>query len=170
MKKILAAMIFVFLFTGTVWAADVVQTEAIGGYKSYPHNPDMRTATFTITSDAGDVDIFTFEQAETIYGYYLLSVEMKCVADDDAFTVLITTNTGAPLFTHTTTAGTTGELENATDRWPINAAPKIDITDLTAAKIVTVNGVTYYQCGQSYYMQAYGSSGPIYMPVQPPKL
>ena len=80
----------------------------------------------------------TFEEAQEIYGYYLMSVEIKCAADDDAFTVLITTNTGAPLFTHTTTAATTGELENATDRWPINAAPKIDITGLTAAKIVTV--------------------------------
>ena len=31
-----------------------------------------------------------------------------------------------------------------------------------------VKGITYYRCGGSYYMQAYGSSGPIYMPVQPP--
>jgi Meckel syndrome type 1 protein len=29
--------------------------------------------------------------------------------------------------------------------------------------------VTYYQCGNSYYTQAYSSSGPIYMPVQPPR-
>jgi len=140
MKKIFSVLALFFLLTvSSVWAADVVQTAAIGGYKPYPHNPDMRTATFTITADgSGDVAIFTFETAETIYGYYLLSVEMKCAADDDAFTVLITTNTGAPLFTHTTTAATTGELENAADRWPINAAPKIDITDLTAAKVVTV--------------------------------
>jgi len=139
MKKILAIMIFVFLFTGTGWAADVVQTEAIGGYKAYPHNKDMRTGTFTVTADgSGNVGLFTFEDAETIYGYYLLSVEMKCAADDDAFTVLIYTNGGATMFSHTTTAGTTGELENADDRWPINLAPKIDITGLTAAKIVTV--------------------------------
>ena len=30
-------------------------------------------------------------------------------------------------------------------------------------------GVTYYQCGQTYYVQAYGGSGPIYMPVPAPQ-
>jgi hypothetical protein len=139
MKKILATIfVLMFLFTGTLWAADVVQTEAAGGYASYPHNKDMRTGTFTVTSNAGNVAIFTFENPETILGYHLFSVEMKCAATDDAFTVLITTNTGAPMFTHTTTSGLTGELEPADDRWPINAAPKIDITDLDADKIVTV--------------------------------
>lgn len=34
--------------------------------------------------------------------------------------------------------------------------------------VINKNGVTYYQCGQTYYMQAYGSAGPIYMPVPPP--
>lgn len=37
-----------------------------------------------------------------------------------------------------------------------------------APKVENVKGVTYFQCGQSYYMQAYGSAGPIFMPVQPP--
>jgi hypothetical protein len=31
-----------------------------------------------------------------------------------------------------------------------------------------VQGVTYYQCGSSWYTQAYGSSGVMYMPVPPP--
>ena len=35
--------------------------------------------------------------------------------------------------------------------------------------VSSVQGVTYYQCGQQYYVQAYGGSGPIYMPTQPPK-
>jgi hypothetical protein len=140
MKKILATIfVLMFLFTGTLWAADVVQTEAVGGYASYPHNDEMRTATFTVTSDgSGNVAIFTFENPETILGYYLYSVEMKNADSDDEFVVLITTNTGAPLFTHTTTAGTTGELENADDRWPINAAPMIDITGLDTTEVVTV--------------------------------
>ena len=139
MKKILAATLFVLLMIGTGWAADVVQTSAAGGYGSFPHNKDMRIATFTVTADgSGNVAIFTFENAETIYGFYLLSVEMKCAADDDAFTVLLYTNNGTPMFSHTTTAGTTGEIKNADDRWPINSAPKIDITGLTATKIVTV--------------------------------
>lgn len=38
-----------------------------------------------------------------------------------------------------------------------------------APDVSSVNGVTYYRCGQSYYMQAYGPSGPVYMPVQPPE-
>jgi hypothetical protein len=32
-----------------------------------------------------------------------------------------------------------------------------------------VNGVTYFRCGASYYMQVYGAAGPIFMPVQPPQ-
>lgn len=31
-----------------------------------------------------------------------------------------------------------------------------------------VKGVTYYQCGSTWYNQAYGSGGVIYMPVPPP--
>jgi len=31
-----------------------------------------------------------------------------------------------------------------------------------------VNGVTYYQCGTTWYTQAYGSSGVMYMPVPAP--
>lgn len=34
--------------------------------------------------------------------------------------------------------------------------------------VMQVKGVTYYQCGQTYYVQAYGGDGPIYMPVPPP--
>jgi hypothetical protein len=34
--------------------------------------------------------------------------------------------------------------------------------------VTTVAGMTYYQCGMQYYVQAYGGSGPIYMPVPPP--
>jgi hypothetical protein len=135
MKKFV--ILLILLCVSPVFAADVVQTN--NGYASYPHNKDMKTATFTITADgSGNVAIFTFLKPQDIYGYYLLSVEMKCAADDDAFTTIIYTNTGATMFTHTTTAGTTGELQNADDRWPINSPPKIDITGLTAAKIVTV--------------------------------
>ena len=35
--------------------------------------------------------------------------------------------------------------------------------------VVQNAGVTYCQCGQTYYVQAYGGSGPIYMPVPPPQ-
>ena len=34
--------------------------------------------------------------------------------------------------------------------------------------VVKKNGVTYNQCGQTYCIQAYGSGGPIHMPVPPP--
>jgi len=32
-----------------------------------------------------------------------------------------------------------------------------------------VQGVTYYQCGTSWYTQAYGSNGVIYTPVPSPQ-
>jgi hypothetical protein len=31
-----------------------------------------------------------------------------------------------------------------------------------------VNKITYYQCGKDWYVQAYGESGVIYMPVPAP--
>ena len=34
--------------------------------------------------------------------------------------------------------------------------------------VSNVNSTTYYKCGTQYYVQAYGGSGPIYMPVAPP--
>jgi Meckel syndrome type 1 protein len=47
--------------------------------------------------------------------------------------------------------------------------PPPPMATLPCAPVVTnVNGVTYYSCGHSYYVQAYGSSGPTYMPVEPP--
>ena len=39
-----------------------------------------------------------------------------------------------------------------------------------APEILGINGVTYYRCGQAYYIQAYGASGPFYTPVQPPPM
>jgi len=35
--------------------------------------------------------------------------------------------------------------------------------------VTQLEGVTYYQCGQTYYVQAYGGSGPVYMPVPAPQ-
>jgi hypothetical protein len=134
MKRILAAIFIFLLFCGAALAADVVQTG--NGYDQISEN--MRTATFTITADgAGNVAIFSFLNPRMIYGWNLLSVEMQS-ATDDAFVVLITTNLGSSLFSYTTTAATTGHLENATDRWPIYSTPKIDVTGLTATEVATV--------------------------------
>jgi hypothetical protein len=36
-------------------------------------------------------------------------------------------------------------------------------------KMMTANSVTYYLCGSQFYVQAYGDSGLIYMPVDPPR-
>jgi hypothetical protein len=33
---------------------------------------------------------------------------------------------------------------------------------------VAVKDVSYYQCGATWYAAGYGSSGVVYMPVQPP--
>lgn len=32
-----------------------------------------------------------------------------------------------------------------------------------------VNGVTYFQCGSSWYTEAYGANGVVYMPVPAPR-
>jgi hypothetical protein len=58
--------------------------------------------------------------------------------------------------TTTTTTTTTASPPPANAQLPCNP------------NVVVSNGVTYYQCGNNWYMQAYGSSGPIYMPVPPP--
>jgi hypothetical protein len=34
--------------------------------------------------------------------------------------------------------------------------------------VSVVSGVTYYQCGTTWYVQAYGATGPIFMPTAPP--
>jgi hypothetical protein len=34
---------------------------------------------------------------------------------------------------------------------------------------VAVNGVSYYNCGSSWYAAGYGSSGVVYVPVAPPQ-
>ena len=36
------------------------------------------------------------------------------------------------------------------------------------ANVINRQGVMYYQCGQDYYMQTFGSNGPVYMQVAPP--
>jgi hypothetical protein len=35
-------------------------------------------------------------------------------------------------------------------------------------KVVAVGGVNYYQCGSTWYGQAYSGSGPTYVVVKPP--
>ena len=37
-----------------------------------------------------------------------------------------------------------------------------------APDVSQVKGVTYYRCGQSYYIMGFSPSGPTYLPVQPP--
>jgi Meckel syndrome type 1 protein len=52
---------------------------------------------------------------------------------------------------------------------PPAAAPPPSATLPCQANVINANGMTYYQCGPSWYMQAYGSAGPVYMPVSPPQ-
>ena len=47
-------------------------------------------------------------------------------------------------------------------------APATQATLPCNPAVSSVEGVTYYQCGPQYYVQAYGGTGPIYMPVSPP--
>jgi hypothetical protein len=56
----------------------------------------------------------------------------------------------------TTTTTTTTSTTSAYASLPCN--PSVQV----------VSGVTYYQCGETWYVQAYGASGPIFMPTAPP--
>jgi hypothetical protein len=47
-------------------------------------------------------------------------------------------------------------------------APATQATLPCNPAVSIVEGVTYYQCGPQYFVQAYGGTGPIYMPVSPP--
>ena len=69
--------------------------------------------------------------------------------------------------TTTTTTTTPAPTTNTTNVYNQMPAPGNAQLPCNPA-VSTVNGVTYYQCGNTYYTQAFGSSGPIYMPVQPP--
>lgn len=35
--------------------------------------------------------------------------------------------------------------------------------------VLDVEGVKYYQCGSQYFVEVYGGSGPMFMPVAPPQ-
>lgn len=51
----------------------------------------------------------------------------------------------------------------------VYTAPPAGYTSLPCAAMqTTVNGVIYYQCGPTWYTQAYGGSGVLYVPVPPP--
>ena len=138
MKKFITCIfliLFVFISIPAM-AADVVQAK--NGYDSFKENQNMKTATFTVTADgSGNVGIFTFLKPGDIEGMYLMSVEVKC-ADDAAFQTLIYTSNGTPLFDFTSASADVGQIKNATDRWPITSAPKIDVVGLTATKIATI--------------------------------
>lgn len=77
-------------------------------------------------------------------------------AAQSSSTTTTTTTTAPPPTTNTTIVNVPAQAPPTNAALPCNPAVSV------------VNGVTYYQCGNTYYMQAYGSAGPIYMPVPPP--
>jgi hypothetical protein len=51
-----------------------------------------------------------------------------------------------------------------------NAPPPSGYSSLPCTPNTSVvNGVNYYQCGASWYTQAYGNGGVVYMPVSAPQ-
>ena len=50
----------------------------------------------------------------------------------------------------------------------VTSPPPAAASLLCSPTVVVQNNVTYYLCGTSYYMLAYGSSGPVYIPVAVP--
>lgn len=138
MKRFITAVILslLLLVPGIGSAADVVQ--AGNGWDTIAPNRSVVYTTFTVTADgAGNVAEFTFLKPEDIMGYYLLSVEMYS-ATDDAFVTIIYSGLGTTMFSHTTTAATSGEIKNGVDRWPVYSTWSIDVTGLAAAEVATI--------------------------------
>lgn len=133
---LLAALALAFVLTDMAHAEGaIVQT----GDTFYPVDGDgrMLKGTFTVTADAGGVANTAFVNSTRLRGYYLYTVEMTS-ATDDAFTVTITTASGTPLFSKTTTAATTGEIKYPAAFFPIYDTPYVDVTDLAASESATL--------------------------------
>ncbi|MGZ8159288.1 MAG: hypothetical protein ACXWT4_10815 [Methylobacter sp.] len=66
-------------------------------------------------------------------------------------------------------AGQSNTAEAAPSTTTVYAPPPSGSSGLPCNPNTTVvKGVTYYQCGSSWYTQAYSNNGVIYMPVPPP--
>ena len=136
MKKILLLVAAVALIAAWVHAQEISQTN--NGWATYRLNPDCKSATFTVTADAtGDVTTFEFLKPHEIYGWHLHSVEAYS-ANDDAFTVLLTTANGTSLLSFALTQATTGEATIPSAYWPITSNPVMDVTGLGSASGCTV--------------------------------
>ena len=62
-----------------------------------------------------------------------------------------------------------GTSDTTTSTVVYTSPPPAGYTSLPCTPgVIVVSGVTYYQCGSSWYTQAYGNSGVTYMPVPPP--
>lgn len=63
----------------------------------------------------------------------------------------------------------TETAENTSTTTVYTTPPPAGYTSLPCSpNVVPANGVTYYQCGSTWYTQAYGGSGVSYMVVAPP--
>ena len=57
----------------------------------------------------------------------------------------------------------------AAARWDNVAAGGTAVVVLPcSASVMTINGVTYYSCGTTYYTQSYSGGSVVYMPSAPP--
>ena len=64
-------------------------------------------------------------------------------------------------------AGAAGVGDRA--RWDNAAARTTTVAVLPcSATVTTVNGVTYYSCGTTYYTQSYSGGSVVYVPSAPP--
>lgn len=136
-KKMLIATLCLFLWVGISFAEGSVKQKPVSGTRYSVMDDNMKIATFTITDDGGSVPVTDFLDPSKILGWYIMTVEVKS-GTDDTLTVLIETNLGADLFNKAYTAATSGEIKNATDRWPIYSTPKIDVTSMSGPDTVTV--------------------------------
>lgn len=141
-KRILFAALCLFMITGVAFAEGTVVQKPMAGTYYSTIGKDMQIATFTITDDSGSVPSTNFLDPARIYGWYIMTVEVKS-SSDDSLTVLIETALGADLFNVTYTAATSGEIRSTDDRYPIYSTPKIDVTNMSGDTVTVV--ITFVQ-------------------------
>ena len=116
----------------------LVMFVAVSAFADEVHREDGEiiyiTQTMTLSADASAVYL-----GGNLCGGYLFSVEIISTADD-AMTFSIASQNGTTLYTTTTTAATSGQIENPTGMWPMNCTgtdrPTYTLSGLGSGSVV----------------------------------
>jgi len=126
MKKFILFFFCLFFIHTNVWA------DSLSGLSS--GSTVFVNQTITLTDNAASVDLNNM-----LAGGYLYAIEIFSVGDD-VVTFTINSELGTALYTTTTTAANSGEIENPTGYWPIvnGSLPNYTLTGFTGTSITIV--------------------------------